>query len=61
LPAARPLLEYYANSIRHLLPQELVVAWSPAAEADATLPRLGTREEIDIRTREHPVVRRGEQ
>jgi glycerol-3-phosphate O-acyltransferase len=58
LPASRPLLEYYANSIRHLLPAELTVAWSPVAEADPTLPRLATRAEMDIRTREHPVVRK---
>jgi len=58
LPAARPLLEYYANSIRHLLPASLRVAWSPAAEADPTLPRLATREELDIMTRELPVLKR---
>jgi len=58
LPAGRPLLEYYANSIRHLLPDELTVTWSPAAEADTTLPRLATREEMDIQTREHPLVPR---
>ncbi|MFN8653210.1 MAG: 1-acyl-sn-glycerol-3-phosphate acyltransferase [Gemmatimonadales bacterium] len=58
LPDSRPLLEYYANSIRHLLPEQEAVAWSPAAESDPTLPRLATREEMDIRTREHPVVRR---
>lgn len=58
LPDSRPLLEYYANSIRHLLPPEEAVAWSPAAEPDPTLPRLATREEMDIRTREHPVPRR---
>jgi hypothetical protein len=58
LPAARPLLEYYANSIRHLLPAELTVSWSPAGEHDPTLPRLATREEVDIMTREHPVARK---
>lgn len=58
LPAARPLLEYYANSIRHLLPASLRVAWSPAGEADPTLPRLATREELDIMTRELPIVKR---
>ena len=58
LPRERPLLEYYANSIRHLLPPELAVAFSPAAEADRTLPRLATREELDIMTKELPVVRR---
>ncbi len=58
LPASRPLLEYYANSIRHLLPEEVAVAWSPADERDPTLPRLATREEVEIQTREHPVVKR---
>jgi glycerol-3-phosphate O-acyltransferase len=53
LPAERPLLEYYANSIRHLLPASVAVAWSPAGEADPTLPRLATRDEMDIMTQEH--------
>ena len=43
---------------RHLLPADLAVAFSPAAEADQTLPRLATREEMDIMTRELPVVKR---
>jgi hypothetical protein len=60
MPGERPLLEYYANSIRHLLPAELTVSWSPADERDPTLPRLATREEVDIMTREHPVVRKGQ-
>ena len=59
LPSARPLLEYYANSIRHLLPPELVIAYSPADESDTTLPRLATREEMEIVTKERPVARRG--
>ncbi len=59
LPGERPLLEYYANSIRHLLPVELTENFSPATEADSTLPRLATREEIDIMTREHSVRRLG--
>ena len=59
LPSARPLLEYYANSIRHLLPPELVIAYSPADESDTTLPRLATREEMDIMTKERPVARKG--
>ncbi len=59
LPAQRPLLEYYANSIRHLLPVDVTVTFTPAAEHDPTLPRLATREEIDIRTREHAVVKKG--
>jgi len=60
IPEERPLLEYYANSIRHLLPAELTVSWSPADEHDSTLPRLATREEVDIMTKEHPVARRKE-
>lgn len=58
LPSARPLLEYYANSIRHLLPAELVVSFSPADEHDPTLPRLATRAEMDIMTKELPVLPR---
>jgi glycerol-3-phosphate O-acyltransferase len=58
LPSARPLLEYYANSIRHLLPAEMVVAYSPASETDATLPRLATRSEMDIMTKEVPVLKK---
>jgi glycerol-3-phosphate O-acyltransferase len=46
LPSERPLLEYYANSIRHLMPEELTIAYSPALEHDPTLPRLATREEM---------------
>lgn len=57
LPGNRPLLEYYANSIRHLLPAEVAVSWSPAGERDSTLPRLATREELEIQTREHPVIK----
>jgi glycerol-3-phosphate O-acyltransferase len=57
LPNQRPLLEYYANSIRHLLPQEVVVCLSPVEEADPTLPRLVSREEMDIMTRELPMVK----
>jgi glycerol-3-phosphate O-acyltransferase len=56
LPSERPLLEYYANSIRHLLPSSVVTTWSPADEPDDTLPRLATREELSITTREMPVV-----
>jgi glycerol-3-phosphate O-acyltransferase len=58
MPSERPLLEYYANSIRHLLPTAVVTTWSPAHESDTTLPRLATRDEIDIMTRELPVVPR---
>jgi glycerol-3-phosphate O-acyltransferase len=59
LPRERPLLEYYANSIRHLLPPALRVAFSPAEEGDETLPRLATREEMDIMTKEMPARRLG--
>jgi glycerol-3-phosphate O-acyltransferase len=45
LPGQRPLLEYYANSIRHLLPPRYEVTLSPAREGDSTLPRLAAREE----------------
>jgi glycerol-3-phosphate O-acyltransferase len=58
LPSARPLLEYYANSIRHLVPAALTVSYSPAEEGDPTLPRLATREEMDIMTKEMPVVKK---
>jgi glycerol-3-phosphate O-acyltransferase len=47
LPKQRPLLEYYANSIRHLLPPATFDVFSPARESDPTLPRLSTREEIE--------------
>jgi hypothetical protein len=57
LPNQRPLLEYYANSIRHLLPREVVMCLSPVDEADPTLPRLASREELDIVTRELPTVK----
>jgi glycerol-3-phosphate O-acyltransferase len=52
LPRQRPLLEYYANSIRHLLPPATFEVFSPARESDPTLPRLSTREEVEIATRE---------
>jgi len=51
-PAQRPLLEYYANSIAHLLPEAVAVTFSPAGEHDPTLPRLARRDEIDIMTAE---------
>jgi glycerol-3-phosphate O-acyltransferase len=41
LPAQRPLLEYYANSIRHLLPGTRRWEMTPAAGPDETLPHLG--------------------
>jgi hypothetical protein len=59
LPSQRPLLEYYANSISHLLPPELAIAYSPADEGDTTLPRLATRDEMDIVTKERPIVKKG--
>lgn len=42
MPRQRPLLEYYANSIRHLLPASNAPrdAMSPAQEPDPTLHRL---------------------
>jgi glycerol-3-phosphate O-acyltransferase len=41
-PRERPLLEYYANSIAHLLPpRETVDIMTPALEPDTSLPRLG--------------------
>jgi glycerol-3-phosphate O-acyltransferase len=54
LPRQRPLLEYYANSIRHLLPPETYEVLTPARESDPTLPRLATRVEMDTATREIP-------
>jgi glycerol-3-phosphate O-acyltransferase len=53
LPRQRPLLEYYANSIRHLLPPDTLPVYSPARESDPTLPRLATREEMEVTTREN--------
>jgi len=46
LPSQRPLLEYYANSIRHLLPagSEPLSEMHPARESDESLPRLKRRE-----------------
>jgi glycerol-3-phosphate O-acyltransferase len=49
LPRQRPLLEYYANSIRHLVPADQASHFSPAHERDITLPRLATREEMEER------------
>ena len=49
LPRQRPLLEYYANSIRHLLPPATYAVMTPARESDPTLPRLLTREEYESR------------
>ncbi len=43
LPKQRPLLEYYANSIRHLLPATTYEpVMHPARESDSHLPRLST-------------------
>lgn len=45
LPNQRPLLEYYANSVRHLLPRaERGPAMTPAGEPDMDLPRLRRQE-----------------
>lgn len=49
LPRQRPLLEYYANSIRHLVPADQAAHFSPAHEGDSTLPRLATREEVEAK------------
>lgn len=56
LPRHRPLLEYYANSIRHLLPPDTLPVYSPARESDPTLPRLATREEMEIISRDNPFL-----
>jgi len=41
LPRQRPLLEYYANSVKHLLPDlEYEPVMHPAHEPDTALPRL---------------------
>jgi len=40
LPRQRPLLEYYANSILHLLPATRPSGGHPMLDEDATLPRL---------------------
>ncbi|MGB7211945.1 MAG: 1-acyl-sn-glycerol-3-phosphate acyltransferase [Gemmatimonadales bacterium] len=45
LPGERPLLEFYANSIRHLLPAQVTRAFSPVHDADPSLPRLARRDE----------------
>jgi glycerol-3-phosphate O-acyltransferase len=45
LPSQRPLLEYYANSIRHLLPASVPrIDMHPARESDGSLPRLKRRD-----------------
>ncbi len=41
MPKQRPLLEFYANSVAHLLPaQERVYAMTPALDPDESLPGL---------------------
>jgi glycerol-3-phosphate O-acyltransferase len=46
LPSQRPLLEYYANSVRHLLPVRVrAVTLHPARDPDIHLARLRPREE----------------
>jgi glycerol-3-phosphate O-acyltransferase len=48
LPSQRPLLEYYGNSIRHLLPTSVPQPdMHPARERDGNLPRLRRRDERD--------------
>ena len=56
LPRQRPLLEYYANSIGHLLPEADRITMTPAAESDATLPRLARRDEVSIKTGSYSVA-----
>jgi len=50
LPSQRPLLEYYANSIRHLLPADTDAALEmhPARDRDGTLPRLRRADEAAV-------------
>jgi glycerol-3-phosphate O-acyltransferase len=43
LPGQRPLLEFYANSIQHLLPAPGISGGHPALEEDPTLPTLRRR------------------
>jgi len=44
-PRQRPLLEYYANSVKHLLPQAPSgPVMTPGQEPDDSLPKLGTWE-----------------
>ena len=56
LPRQRPLLEYYANSIGHLLPEADRITMTPAAESDATLPRLARRDEVSIKSGSYSVA-----
>jgi glycerol-3-phosphate O-acyltransferase len=50
LPSHRPLLEYYANSISHLLPRAARVSEPhPAREVDEGLPRLKRRDDGIVR------------
>jgi glycerol-3-phosphate O-acyltransferase len=53
LPTARPLLEYYANSIRHLLPDEARWELSPATEREspALVPKRPTADAASRRNR----------
>ncbi len=55
LPRQRPLLEYYANSIGHLLPEDQRITMTPAAESDPTLPRLARRDEMSVKTGSYSV------
>jgi glycerol-3-phosphate O-acyltransferase len=45
LPNSRPLLEYYANGIRHLVPAESRWDLTPAVGGDDSMPRLKQRHE----------------
>ncbi|MFQ5704913.1 MAG: 1-acyl-sn-glycerol-3-phosphate acyltransferase [Gemmatimonadales bacterium] len=50
LPSQRPLLEYYANSIAHLLPDDDVeVAMDPSVARDTAFPRLGNPDRSPLR------------
>ena len=59
LPGQRPLLEYYANSIRQLLPAALTVAYSPVADQDTSLPHLASGAEWERMTAEHSARKHG--
>jgi glycerol-3-phosphate O-acyltransferase len=55
MPRQRPLLEYYANSLSHLLPEEHRPVMTPAGETDPTLPRLARRDELSVETGSYTV------
>ena len=55
MPRQRPLLEYYANSLAHLLPESARPTMTPAAGPDPTLPRLARRDEMSVETGSYTV------